>query len=230
MNHILVVDDDRQFRETLIKALRNQGYRATGIDDPDALVPNMKIHQPDVVLLDMMFDSDKSGLDACQQLRRQSTVPVLIISVLDDETTKVKVLDAGADDYLSKPFGVEELLARIRAIERRANATVGTLTPIITLGDLVIDFEARLVTLRGTNIRLTRKEYMLFKLLIDARGKLVTYDKIIAELWPGETTMTYRNIRAMVAQLRHKLEEDLSNPKYILSEGNIGYRLNLPDA
>lgn len=230
MNHLLVVDDDRQFRETLIKALRAQGYRATGIDDPDALSVSLKIHEPDVVLLDMMFDSDKSGLDACMQLRRYSAIPVLIVSVLNDETTKVKVLDAGADDYIAKPFGVPELLARIRAIERRAGSPpAGNLTPIVTIGDLVVDFESRLVTLKGEAIRLTRKEYALFKLLIDARGRLVTNDKIIAELWPGELTMTHRNIRALMAQLRYKLSEDLSNPKYILTEGSIGYRLNMSD-
>lgn len=228
MNHILVVDDDRQFSGTLIKALRSQGFRATGVDHPDGLPAALVRYAPDVVLLDMMFEtSDKSGLEACREVRRQSAIPVIIVSVLDDEATKVRLLDAGADDYLSKPFGVDELLARIRAIERRANASASTLMPVVSVGDLVIDYEARLVTLRGDPVRLTRKEYALFKLLIDAHGRLVTNDKIIAELWPAEPTMTYRNIRALIAQLRHKLGEDLSNPRTILSEGNIGYRLNM---
>src|SRR5258706_1432105 len=118
MKHLLIVDDDNDFRETLMKALKKHGYRTTGMSNPDALASAIAINRPDVVLLDMMFEDGVSGLDVCKQVRGWSSLPIVILSVLNDEPTKVKVLDAGADDYLAKPFGINELLARIRAVER----------------------------------------------------------------------------------------------------------------
>jgi two-component system, OmpR family, KDP operon response regulator KdpE len=229
MNHMLIVDDDNEFREMLVKTLKSQGYRAMGIAHPDKLAPTIAVHQPELILLDMMFDAETSGLDVCRRLRSWSSIPVIILSVLDDETTKVSVLDAGADDYLAKPFGINELLARVRAIQRRLEQQNTQSTPTVTLRDLVIDFDARLVRMKGEIIHLTRKEYTLLKTLTAARGWLVTYEKLAEAIWPDDVVHEKSKVRGLVMQLRNKLGEDLSNPAYILTEPGIGYRLNYQD-
>jgi two-component system KDP operon response regulator KdpE len=227
MKHLLVVDDDNVFRDTLVKALKNQGYRAMGISDPDTLASTIAIHQPDVVLLDMMYDNGSDGLEICRKLRLWSSIPVVILSVLEDEMTKVAVLDAGADDYLSKPFGINELLARLRAVERRLTGRNIVNANVVAIGDLVIDFEDWQVKLQDKQIRLTRKEFVLLRTLADAQGRLVKYERLLAEIWPEEHTVERSKVRALVMQLRHKLQEDLSQPRYILTEAGVGYRLNL---
>jgi two-component system KDP operon response regulator KdpE len=227
MSHILIVDDDNDFRDTLVKALKSQGYRATGIADPDLLASTVAIQRPDVILLDMMFETDLDGLEVCKRLRTWSTIPVVILSVISDEMTKVVVLDAGADDYLTKPFGIHELLARVRAVERRQGKRSTVDTPQLTIGELQIDFDTRLVKIGEQVLHLTRKEYTLLKILAEAQGRLVTYDRLLATIWEGEDTVERSKVRALVMQLRNKLGEDLSNPGYILTEAGIGYRLNL---
>ena len=231
MNSVLVVDDDNEFRETLIKALKQMGYRATGVDHPDSLASMIIVQNPDVILLDMMFDSDAAGLRACEQLRSWSTIPVVILSVLSDDQTKVKALDVGADDYLVKPFSVSELTARIRAIERRlTNAPRTTNSQVVCTGNLMIDFDKRLVKLNDQPLHLTRKEYALLKALAEAQGRLVTYERLLATIWTDENATEQRKVRALVMQLRNKLGEELSNPTYILTEAGVGYRLNMePD-
>ncbi|MBX3081580.1 MAG: response regulator transcription factor [Anaerolineae bacterium] len=231
MNNVLVVDDDNEFRETLIKALKQFGYRAMGINNPDALASTIVVQRPDVILLDMMFDADMAGLRVCEQLRAWSAIPVLILSVINDDKIKVKVLDAGADDFLVKPFSVSELTARIRAIERRLTNTPRTANAhIVCTGKLLIDFDMRIVKLDDQPLHLTRKEYALLKALAEAQGRLVTYERLLATIWTDENATEQRKVRALVMQLRNKLNEDLSNPTYILTEAGVGYRLNMePD-
>ncbi|MEP7289369.1 MAG: response regulator transcription factor [Chloroflexota bacterium] len=226
-NHILVVDDDAAFRDTLLKALKNQGYRATGLADPDSLAATIVIQRPDVILLDMMFNTGTNGLDVCRNLRTWASIPVVILSVVDDETSKVAVLDAGADDYLTKPFGISELLARIRAVQRRVGQKVGAETPLLILGDLVVDFDDRQVKVHDKPIHLTRKEFTLLRYLADAQGRLVTYEQLLTTIWKDEKSFERSKVRALVMQLRNKLGEDLSNPTYILTEAGVGYRLNV---
>jgi two-component system, OmpR family, KDP operon response regulator KdpE len=227
MNHLLIVDDDGDFRETLMKTLKSRGYRATGISSPVSLGSAVAVNRPNVILLDMLFEDGSNGVDTCRQLRAWSSLPVVILSVLDDEDTKVQALDAGADDYLVKPFGVNELLARIRAVERRVSSRDWKDTPVLTLGDLTINFEKHLVTVGGKPVRLTRKENALLKTLAHAEGRLVPYDKIMDSVWPGAQEPDRGRVRALVMYLRGKLQEDLSSPKYILTEAGVGYRLNL---
>jgi two-component system KDP operon response regulator KdpE len=226
MTQMMIVDDDKEFRETLVKTLKSQGYRAVGIDHPDGITSNMAVYQPQVVLLDMMFDSDVSGLEACQRLRTWSSVPVIILSAIDDEETKVKALDAGADDYLAKPFGINELLARVRAVQRRQKQQNGHIGPILTIGELSIDFNDRLVKVGDSIVHLTRKEFMLLKALADARGRLVTYEKLMETIWKDEEVTDRGKVRGLVMQLRKKLGENLTDPTYVRTEAGIGYRLD----
>lgn len=226
-SHILVVDDDDVFRETLLKALKNHGYRATGLADPDALAATIIVQRPDIILLDMMFNTGVNGLDVCRNLRTWTSIPVVILSVIEDESVKVTVLDAGADDYLTKPFGVNELLARMRAVQRRVGKYTGKETPLLMIGDLVVDFDDRTVKVQDRPIHLTRKEFALLRYLADARGRLVTYDQLLTNVWDDEKTFERSKVRALVMQLRNKLGEDLSNPTYILTEAGVGYRLNI---
>src|SRR5579864_2878809 len=133
MTHLLIVDDELQFRTTLSKALRSHGHRVTALESDDRLATTVAIHRPDVILLDLMFDSGANGLDICRRLRQWSSIPVIIVSVRDDEHTIVDLLDAGADDYLVKPFNISELLARVRAVQRRMNERLESKTPLITV-------------------------------------------------------------------------------------------------
>lgn len=227
MNHILIVDDDDTFRNTLLKALKSQGYRATGLADADSLAATIAIQRPEVILLDMMFETDMDGLEICRSLRTWCSIPVVILSVIDDENTKVAVLDAGADDYLTKPFGINELMARLRAVQRRLGQRNGVESPLMVVGDLVIDFDDRSVKLRDEPVHLTRKEFALLKCLADAQGRLVTYEKLLNALWKEEKAFERGKLRGLAMHLRNKLGEDLSNPAYILTEAGVGYRLNM---
>ena len=140
MTHLFVVDDDSDFRETPLKALKSQGYRAAGIADPDSLASVIAIYRSTVVLLDMMFESGADSLEVCKSLRTWSSILVLVLSMLNDEDTKVRLLDVGADDYLAKPFGINEFLAWIRAVERRIQQRPIAASPIFTVGDPSINF------------------------------------------------------------------------------------------
>src|SRR5258707_9148878 len=168
----LVVDDDPQFRNTLLKALKSQGYRATGIEGPDLLTSTLGSQRPAVVLLDLSFESGADGLEACSRLRQWNSVPVIIISVFEDEATKVKALTAGADDYLVKPFGILELAARIEAIQRRLLVRNSAQDPIVQIRDLTVNLHTRSVILSGSAVDLTKKEYKLLEVLARAQGEL----------------------------------------------------------
>jgi two-component system, OmpR family, KDP operon response regulator KdpE len=226
MNQMLIVDDDNEFREMLVKTLKSQGYRAIGISDPNALASMIVVHQPQVILLDMMFGSEFGGLEACQRLSQWSALPVIMLSVIDDEAMKVHALDAGADDYITKPFGISELLARVRAVQRRIDH-YGSPNPVIALGDLVIDLDAHQVRLQNKLIHLTRKEYALLKILAESGGRLVTYEKLMIAIWNTQNTADRAKVRGLVMQVRSKLGEDLGHPHYILTEAGVGCRLNL---
>ncbi len=229
MTQLLVVDDEPQFRNTLLKALKSQGYRATGIEDPDLLTSTLAIQRPDVVLLDLSFDSGADGLEACSRLRQWNSVPVIIISVFEDEATKVKALTAGADDYLVKPFGILELAARIEAIQRRLLVRNSAQDPIVQIRDLTVNLHTRSVILSGSAVDLTKKEYKLLEVLARAQGELVTYQMLLDGVWPHERLDADKSsaIRSLVKRLRQKLGEDLSSPNYILTQSGMGFRLNM---
>lgn len=224
MRHLLVVDDDTVFRDMLVKALKNQGYRAMGINNPDTLASTIAIHQPDVVLLNMRFENGTDGFEICRMLRSWSAIPVIIMSTTDDETVKISVLDSGADYVLLKPFGIDDLLAHLRKIERPFSDNM------LKIGDLIINFEDWKVKLRDKIIKLTRNEFLLLKALAEAQGQLVTYERLLARIWPKEYSLERSKVRGLVMQIRKKLSEDLNNPQYILTEVGVGYRLNIDNS
>ncbi len=229
MVQLLVVDDEPHFRNTLLKALKGQGYRAIGIPNADLLTSTLVIQRPDVVLLDLNFDTGMNGLEACERLRQWSSVPVVVISVSNDEATKVQALNVGADDYLVKPFGILELSARIKAIQRRLMPRYSAQNPLVQAGDLTVNLHTQSVVLCGEAIDLTRKEYKLLEILAVAQGELVTYQMLLDRIWPHETHDTDKGsaIRSLVKRLRQKLHEDLSHPSYILTQSGMGFRLNM---
>ena len=225
MTHILVVDEDAHFRTTMIRALKSADYRATGLQNADSLPSALAIHKPDLVLLDLTSD----GLDACRGLRSWSEVPVIMVSVSQDEKHKVIALDAGADDYLVKPFGIDELLARIRAIQRRLERAASQNAPIRQFGDLTIDLASSLVILGNEPLHLTRNEHKLLRALVQAEGRPVPYRELLAAVYgrEGQAHGERSMIRTLVKQLRRKLNEDLSNPRYVVTESGLGYRFNI---
>jgi two-component system KDP operon response regulator KdpE len=180
-------------------------------------------------------DADSDGIRACAMLREWNPVPVIIISARSDEHLKVQALDAGADDFLVKPFGVQELMARVRAILRRVaspadkEATPESPTPLIKIKDLISDLDYRSVWQGGKPLHLTHKEFALFRLLGQAHGGLVTYGKIVSEVWGKPANAVERMAaRALFKHLRRRLGEDSANPIYLLTEPGVGYRLNVP--
>lgn len=231
MMHLLIVDDEKHFRTMLVRALKSQGYRATAIDDAYALASAVAIHRPDMVLLDLLFESGTSGLEMCRNLRTWNPVPVIIVSVSSDEATKIQALDAGADDYIVKPFGIEELLARVHAIQRRLARTV-TSDTALKIGDLVVELDVPSVTVHGKVTHLTRNEHKLLKALVIAEGQPVSYSALLSHIYGrGADKKGERSaIRVLVKQLRRKLGEDLSNPVYLLTEAGVGYRFNMNPA
>jgi two-component system, OmpR family, KDP operon response regulator KdpE len=218
---ILVVDDDSQIRRALRVTLTGHGYEvrlaASGEEGLDraATVP------PDAVILDLVLP-DLNGVEICRQLRQWSQVPIIVLSAKGDERDKVEALDVGADDYLTKPFGTDELLARIRAVLRRAPGV--PTTPELTCGDLKLDQTRRLVTLRGEEVRLTPTQYEILCYLMANAGKVVTHRAVLGAVWGTGYEDAGPMLRVFIAQLRRKIEPNPSRPTFIRTESGIGYR------
>ena len=221
---VLVVDDEPQILRALQTNLRGAGYDVdTAATAEDALAA-AALRPPDAVILDLVLP-DGRGTDVCRELRRWSTAPVLLLSVVGEEHEKVAALDAGADDYLEKPFGVEELLARLRAALRRAGPRGG---PVLELGDLAIDLDKRFVTIEGRPVQLTPHEFGLLRLLAQNEGKLLTHRTILREVWGPAYGDESHYLHVYVSQLRRKIEPDPARPRYLLTEPGVGYRLVNP--
>jgi two-component system KDP operon response regulator KdpE len=219
---VLVVDDEAQLRRALTRSLEGHGYSVREADDGSAALLAFEAFKPDVVLLDLMLP-DMSGVDVCRELRRKHTTPIIVLSVLGEEKTKVDALDAGADDYLSKPFGMDELLARIRVALRRGSADRAQ-QPVISTGGLVIDLERRAVTLDAAEVHLTPTEYSLLKYLAMNAGKVLTHTMILREVWGAEYVADTHVLRTCVNQLRSKLSDDAAGPRFIRTDPGVGYR------
>jgi two-component system KDP operon response regulator KdpE len=209
---ILVVDDEPQITRVLRTSLSSHGY--------DIRVANNG--ETDLVITDLAMPN-MDGLELCRQLRAKSQIPILVLSVRGEERTKVKALDAGADDYVTKPFGIEELLARVRANLRRARPGESEQAPI-ELGDFRIDPGARTVEVRKRAVHLTPKEFDLLVYLARRAGKVVTHRALLGAVWGGDSTEQVEYLRVFVGQLRKKLEPTASSPRYIVTEPWIGYR------
>ncbi len=223
---VLVVDDEPQIRKLLRTGLAAYGYQViTAANGQEALI-NTAQQQPDVIILDIALGQGANGLDICRQLREWSQTPIIMLSVREDEKTKVTALDAGADDYLTKPFGVEELRARIQAVLRRTSGESSTTSQAeIVSGDLRLDLVNRRVYIEGEEIHLTPKEYDLLRLLATHAGKVLTHHQILYQIWGAEYSEMDHYVRVFVNQLRKKLKEDPArNVRYILNEPGVGYR------
>jgi len=220
---VLVVDDEPEIRRVLRTGLTARGYTVeTAADGRESLE---RLHQavPDVVLLDLMMP-DMPGIEVLRQVRAWSSVPIIVLSVLADEQTKVDALDAGADDYLTKAFGMDELVARIRVALRHAGGTDPT-APIFRTGQLIIDFERRRVTVGDEEVALSRTEYSLLKTLAQNAGKVLTHHMLLREVWGPSFVSEHNYLHVYIRRLRHKIEADPADPRYVLTEPGAGYRL-----
>jgi len=221
---ILVVDDESQILRALRTSLQGAGYEVEVAATAGEALTKAAAHPPDGVILDLVLP-DGSGTDVCRELRRWSTAPILVLSAVGDEQEKVAALDAGADDYVTKPFGIDELLARLRAALRRADAPSD---PVVELGDLVVDLERRSVTLRGDPVSLTPTEFELLRLFVRNEGKLLTHPTILREVWGPRYGAESHYLHVYVSQLRRKIEPDPTRPRFLLTETGAGYRLVRP--
>jgi len=219
------VDDELQIVRGLKVILRNAGFSveaaATKADALDAV----SVRPPDLMVLDLVLP-DGSGVEVCEEVRRWSRLPILVLSALGDQREKVRALDAGADDYITKPFGSEELTARLRALLRRSADTASA--PAVEVGDLTVDLAARTVVRAGEEVHLTPIEFNLLKVLAQHLGKLVTHRQLLHEVWgPGYEDEAHY-LRVHVAHIRAKLEPEPSRPRYLLTDPGVGYRLRGP--
>jgi two-component system, OmpR family, KDP operon response regulator KdpE len=219
---ILVVDDEPQITRVLRTSLSSQGYDIRVANDGETALEIMKDWTPDLVITDLAMPN-MDGLELCRKLRPSTQVPIIVLSVRGEERTKVQALDVGADDYVTKPFGIEELLARVRANLRRTRATE-EVAPLIEMGDFRIDLPAHKVTVGRREIHLTPKEFELLVYLARHAGKVVTHRALLSAIWGGQSTEQVEYLRVFVGQLRKKLEPEASSPRYIVTEPWVGYR------
>jgi two-component system, OmpR family, KDP operon response regulator KdpE len=220
--HILVVDDESQITRVLRTSLSSHGYDIRAANDGETALEIMKDWKPDLVITDLAMPN-MDGLELCRRLRAKTQVPIIVLSVRGEERTKVKALDAGADDYVTKPFGMEELLARVRANLRRERADEPESAPI-ALGDFRIDPGARSVLVKDRAVHLTPKEFDLLLYLARHAGKVITHRALLGAVWGGESTEQVEYLRVFVGQLRKKLEPSPDSPRYIVTDPWVGYR------
>lgn len=222
---VLVVEDESQMRKFIRASLASHGYRILEAERASEVIMLITSHNPDLVLLDLGLP-DGDGIDLTRQVREWSRVPIIVISARGREDDKVAALDAGADDYLTKPFAVNELLARMRVAQRHANApAINAEAQVFEFGELHIDAARREVTLSGEAVHLTPIEYKLLTLFARHAGKVLTHRQILKEVWgPSYATQTHY-VRVQMAELRKKIEVDPSRPKLLVTEPGVGYRL-----
>jgi two-component system KDP operon response regulator KdpE len=224
---VLVIDDEPAIRRFLRTSLTAQGYSLLEAEDGETGLAMLQRNAVDVLVLDLGLPGI-SGLDVLKKLRDgHSPVPVIVLSSRDDETGKVTALDMGADDYVTKPFGMDELLARIRAAVRHKLQQEGE-KPLFKSGDLTVDLVRRIVTVRGQEVKLTPREYDLLRVLVAHAGKVLTHKFLLREVWGSETDVQY--LRIYIRTLRQKIEPNSERPSLIQTEQGVGYRLKAPDA
>jgi two-component system, OmpR family, KDP operon response regulator KdpE len=228
VNMVLVIDDESQIRRFIAIGLALHGYRVSEAANGALGLSIFADKQPDVVILDLGLP-DMGGIEVLQTIRSWSNVPVIVLSVEAEEQLKVKLLKNGADDYMSKPFGIDELAARCEVVLRRFHKTADK-DSVVRSGPLAVDFASRAVTLNGRHIKLTGNEYRLLYLLASHVGLVVTHDQLIKDMWgDSEPENVTQYLRTLVRNLRKKLEPDPSQPKLLISEFGIGYRLGSSD-
>ena len=221
---ILVVDDEFQITRVLRQSLTAHRYDVRTAADGVSALDTFRDWHPDLVITDLQMP-EMDGIEFCRAIRKESQLPIIVLSVRGEEGTKVSALDAGADDYVTKPFGIDELLARVRAALRRSPVGEDEFA-LLEDGDFKIDLAKREVTVRGSGVHLTPKEFDLLVFLFRNRGKVVTHRAILADIWGGNFTEQTEYLRVFVGQLRKKIEIDPSSPRYISTEPWVGYRFN----
>lgn len=222
---IVVVEDDPGILNLMRLSLGSQGYRVMLADNGTSGLALFNSSHPDLLLVDLGLP-DMDGRELIEAIRMYSETPIVVISARDQEAQKVAALDAGADDYVVKPFGIEELYARIRVALRHRAPLPSQEDPVFETGDLRIDEEHRMVSLRGESIHFTPIEYQMLLLLVHNRGKVLTHRYLQDEIWGYPASDEYQSLRVYMANIRRKLEDDASNPRYITTEVGVGYRFN----
>ncbi len=223
---ILVVDDEPQILRALGATLRGAGFEVDTAATAEGALVAAAARPPEAVILDLVLP-DGRGTDVTRELRKWTEAPVIVLSAVGEEREKVAALDAGADDYVTKPFSVDELLARLRAVLRRS---APSLEPVITIGELSIDVAERVVTRNGKRVKLSPHEFDLLRVLAQNRGKLLTHRMLLREVWGPAYQVEAHYLHVYVSHLRRKIEPDPSSPRYLLTEPGAGYRLVDPDA
>jgi len=218
---VLVVDDEPQILRALETTLRGAGYTVETAATAESALTAAAAHPPAAVILDVVLP-DGSGTDVCLELRAWTDAPVIVLSAVGEEREKIAAFDAGADDYVTKPFSVEELLARLRAVLRRSAPDAA---PVIEVGELRIDVPERIVTSAGVRVKLTPHEFNLLRVLAQNRGKLLTHRALLREIWGPAYQTEAHYLHVYVSNLRAKIEPDPSRPRYVLTEPGAGYRL-----
>lgn len=222
---ILIVDDEKEIVRALQRGLTAYGYRVLTAANGQEALEEVHRHHPDVLLLDLMLP-DMSGLEVCRRIRAESNLPIIVLSVKNAEYDKIEALDLGADDYVPKPFGMDELLARIRVALRHSAQVASGTVPHFHTGPLAIDFALRRVTVHGQGISLTPTEYDLLKVFVTHRGKVLTRQMLLKEVWGDASYSRTHSLHVYVAQLRQKIEPDPEHPRFIHTVSGVGYRFN----
>jgi two-component system KDP operon response regulator KdpE len=220
---ILLVDDEVSIQRAMAPLLRSRGYTVTVAGSGHEALGLFEQDRPDLVILDLGLP-DIDGTEVCRQVRERADTPILVLSARGAEKDKVAALDLGADDYITKPFGPEELMARVRAALRRSLGHEGTLHGLLTRGDLTIDFDRHRVHRGEAEIRLTPKEFELLTLLVTHAGRVLTHRTILKSIWGIHSLEQPEHLRVLIGQLRKKIEPDPANPRYLLTEPWVGYR------
>ena len=225
---VLVVDDEPPILRFLRASLKSQGYIVTTAANARTALDMVRRHTADLVVLDLGLP-DMDGLDVVRQIRDAGeTLPIIILSSRDNESAKVKAFDLGADDYVTKPFGIDELLARIRAAQRHRLQEEGE-RPLFHVGDLSVDLVRRIVTVRDSEVKLSPREYDVFRLMVAHAGKVLTHRFMLEEIWGADADADVQYLRVYIRGLRQKIEADPERPTHILTETGVGYRLREPD-
>jgi two-component system, OmpR family, KDP operon response regulator KdpE len=223
-SRVLVVDDERSIRRALHATLSTLGFDIEEASGGEQAVSFVRTERYDAILLDINMPG-MGGIEACRTIRSLSPqLPIVMVTVRDDDDDKVEALDAGADDYVTKPFHVRELMARVRAAVRRSHAAQDQTDSLITVGDIELDLDRRLVRKSGTGVHLTPKEFNLLHCLMSQAGKPLTHARLLTSVWGNEYGYELEYLRTFIRQLRKKLEDDPSHPEYLLTDSHVGYR------
>lgn len=221
---VLIVEDDKYIMSLITMYLKDEGYKTLAATTGKEAISLFYANNPDIILLDLGLP-DIDGMEVVMQIREKSNNPIIVVSAREEEGEKIRILDLGADDYMTKPFHIGELLARIRVAQRKLNSMINpSNTEIFTCDYLTVDFDKGLVFVDDTEIHLTPMEYKLLRLLIANRGKVLTHNYILKQIWGYGETGDAKSLRVFMASLRRKIERDTANPRFILTQVGIGYR------